>query len=125
MARLPFIHFFDTLLAAGFRDGVRHLPIYVSVSGFPMGVKIKLPGAEDMRRKTRRGRPRRYRPGWSFSESVAGERLDLACRLFSQGHVFQGAVLTGRSVRRPTRDRLHLSGAAVSHGVVTRGAGHD
>jgi len=37
---------------------------------------------------------------------VSGERLDLACRLFSQGHGYQGVVLTGASARRMERDRV-------------------
>jgi hypothetical protein len=35
---------------------------------------------------------------------VAGERLDLACQLYSQGHGYRGVVLTGGSARRIARD---------------------
>src|SRR5207302_4984351 len=38
--------------------------------------------------------------------SVAGERLGLACQLFSQGHGHEGVVLTGGSARRMARDRV-------------------
>jgi len=39
---------------------------------------------------------------------VAGERLDLACQLFAQGHGYQGVVLTDGSARRMARDRAAL-----------------
>jgi uncharacterized SAM-binding protein YcdF (DUF218 family) len=38
--------------------------------------------------------------------SVTGERLDLACQLFSQGHGYQGVVLASGSARRMARDRV-------------------
>ncbi len=37
---------------------------------------------------------------------VAGERLQLACQLFSQGHGRQGVVLTGGNVERFVPDRV-------------------
>jgi uncharacterized SAM-binding protein YcdF (DUF218 family) len=39
---------------------------------------------------------------------VAGERLDLACQLFSQGHGHQGVVLTGGNAARIASDRAVL-----------------
>jgi uncharacterized SAM-binding protein YcdF (DUF218 family) len=39
---------------------------------------------------------------------VAGERLHLACQLFSQGHGHQGVVLTGGNAERFTPDRAAL-----------------
>lgn len=40
--------------------------------------------------------------------SVAQERIELACRLFSQGHGYQGMVLTGGSTRRRGPSRVEL-----------------
>lgn len=39
---------------------------------------------------------------------VAGERLDLACKLFAQGHGHQGVVLTGGNPARGVSDRAAL-----------------
>jgi hypothetical protein len=40
--------------------------------------------------------------------SIAGERLNSACQLFSQGHGHQGVVLTGGNVSRIASDRAVL-----------------
>ena len=44
---------------------------------------------------------------------MAGERIDLACQLFSQGHGRQGVVLTGGNSARIASDRAALVSAAV------------
>jgi uncharacterized SAM-binding protein YcdF (DUF218 family) len=41
---------------------------------------------------------------------VGAERIDVACRLYSEGHGGQGVVLTGRNAARLARDQRYLVG---------------
>ena len=50
---------------------------------------------------------------------LAGERLQLACELFKQGHGQKGVVLTGRNVETLVVDRARfVEGCGVSRGVL-------
>jgi uncharacterized SAM-binding protein YcdF (DUF218 family) len=57
---------------------------------------------------------------------VAGERIDVACRLYSQGHGRQGVILTGGNASRIAADRAALAGrchvpdASLYHWPTTR-----
>ena len=50
---------------------------------------------------------------------LAGERLQLACKLFAQGHGRKGVVLTGRNVETLVVDRARfIEGCGVPKGVL-------
>ena len=50
---------------------------------------------------------------------LAGERLQLACKLFAQGHGQKGVILTGRNVETLVVDRARfIAGCGVPAGVL-------
>jgi uncharacterized SAM-binding protein YcdF (DUF218 family) len=51
---------------------------------------------------------------------AADERLEVACRLFEQGHGRQGVVLTGRDARRMASDRAKLATRCGIPGTLVR-----